>query len=371
MELFGFKKLDITKMRILQLIDSLEAGGAERIAVNFANALSDKVSMSALVATRQEGILKNELHEKVSYLFLNKKRTIDLKSIFRLRSFVKKNNINIVHAHGTSFFLAFLLKLVYPKIKIIWHEHYGARVHQSTMDNLILLFSSFLFSSVFVVNHQLEAWVRKNLFLKKVYFIPNFATLNKAHKNITFLRGTGEKRIVCLSNLKKPKNHIAILIAFNEMKLNDLGWTLHLIGKDYDDNYSNLLKDFISENKLENSIFIYGSQNDIQHILSQATIGVLASTSEGFPLTLLEYGLAKLPVISTNVGYCSLIIKDNFNGLLFDPLSNTHIQEQLRKMISYKVLRDTFALHLQELVLDKYSSDGVIKLLLSKYNGIK
>jgi glycosyltransferase involved in cell wall biosynthesis len=367
MELFGFKKLDITKMRILQLIDSLEAGGAERMAVSFANALSEKISMSALVATRKEGILKNELAEKVSYLFLNKKRTLDLKSILRLRSFVQKNNINIVHAHGTSFFLAFLLKLVYPKIKIIWHEHYGARVYQSRLDNVTLLFSSFIFSSVFVVNHQLEAWARKNLFPTKVFYIPNFATSDHVHKNTTFLRGTDEKRIVCLANLKNPKNHIALVTAFKELKLNELEWSLHLIGKDYDDNYSIVLKDFIRGNNLENSIFIYGSQNDVQHILGQATIGILASTAEGFPVTLLEYGLAKLPVVSTNVGYCPLIVKDDFSGLLFEPRNVSQIKEKLDKIISEKVMRNTFGLNLYNLVVENYSKEKVIVLLLSKY----
>ena len=39
-------------MRIIQLIDSLEAGGAERMAVSYANALSEDIEFSALVATR-------------------------------------------------------------------------------------------------------------------------------------------------------------------------------------------------------------------------------------------------------------------------------------------------------------------------------
>ena len=106
-----------------------------------------------------------------------------------------------------------------------------------------------------------------------------------------------ENVLFVLANLKNPKNHFAILTAFKEIKLDDLGWTLHLVGKDYNDDYSILLKDFIRENNLENSIFIYGSKNDVQHILAQATIGILASTAEGFPVTLLEYGLAKLPVV--------------------------------------------------------------------------
>ena len=141
-----------------------------------------------------------------------------------------------------------------------------------------------------------------------------------------------------------------------------------MIGKEYNDLYFNDLKAFRNINNLQNAVFIYGIQNDIQHILSQATIGILSSTDEGFPLSLLEYGLAKLPVVSTNVGYCPEIIKDNFTGLLFDPLDNLQLQEQLKKMILNKKMRDSFGLHLHELVIQMYSREKGMQLLLSKYS---
>jgi len=132
-------------MRVLQIIDSLEAGGAERMAVNYANALAYELDFSGLIATRKEGPLVSQIKSNVEYLFLDRKSTVDLKLIFRLRSFIYKHKINIVHAHGTSFFIAVLLKLIYPRIKIIWHEHYGSRVSQSRMDNITLFFSSIFF----------------------------------------------------------------------------------------------------------------------------------------------------------------------------------------------------------------------------------
>ena len=354
-------------MRVLQLIDSLEVGGAERLALNYANALTERITLSALVVTRREGALKKQLNDKVSYLLLNKKNALDFTSLLKLKSFVKCHKITIVHAHGTSFFTGVLLKLIYPKIKLIWHEHYGARAEESRWNNLILFFCSIFFSSTFVVNHQLEVWATKNLLTKKNHFIPNFAVFDATVLKETYLKGEKEKRIVCLANLKEPKNHITILQAFAKMNLKDLGWSLHFIGKDYKDDYSLILKNFINKNDLDKFIFIYDSRNDIQHILSQATIGLLASTAEGFPVTLLEYGLAKLPVLSTNVGYCPLIIKDDFSGLLFDPLDIFQLQLQLYKMISVESLRISFALHLQKLVLDNYSKEKVIDLLIMNY----
>lgn len=357
-------------MRIIQIIDSLESGGAERMAVSYANALIGRIEFSGLVVTRKEGPLFNQIDNGVSYLFLEKKKTLDFKAVFRLRNYVRLNKVAIVHAHGTSFFIAFLLKLIYPKVRIIWHEHYGGRVKESITDNFSLFFSSLFFSSIFVVNHQLEAWAKKNLLVKKVLHIPNFTTFEDKNCRITLLKGNDEKRIVCLANLKNPKNHLAILIAFQEMKLKDLGWSLHFIGKDYNDDYSVQMKKFIHKNNLENFIFIYGSKNDIKHILSQVAIGILASTAEGFPVALLEYGCAKLPVVSTNVGYCPLIIKDDLTGLLFDPLNQSQLQQQLNKMISEKSLRDKYGLELQKFVFKNYSKEKVITLLLNKYKTI-
>ena len=355
-------------MRIIQIIDSLEAGGAERMAVNYANALANEINFSGLVVTRKEGPLLGQINDKVSYLFLNKKRSIDLKAIFKLRKFVIENKVEIIHAHGTSFFTAIVLKFTYPKIKIVWHEHYGARANQSRADNFVLLFSSLFFSSVFVVNKQLELWVKRNLFSNKVFYIPNFVTLDSTQLNSTVLKGNVGKRIVCVANLKNPKNHIALLNAFEEIKLNCLGWSIHLIGKDYNDDYSNQLKEFIGANNLQNDIFLYDSKNDIQNILSQSSLGVLCSTDEGFPLSILEYGIAQLPVVSTNAGYCTEIIKDGLNGLLFDPLNNIQLQQQLQKMICNQEYRDQFGLHLYKFVLEEFSMEKGMQLVITKYN---
>ena len=357
-------------MRIVKIIDSLEPGGAERMAMQYANALAARIEFSGLVVTRNEGALDSQIDAKVSYLYLNKKKTVDFKALSTLRNYVIQHNVTVVHAHSTSFFLAFLLKLSMPSLKLIWHDHYGTRTNESVWDNLILIFCSKFFSCVFVVNHHLESWGNKNLLTKKIYSIPNFATFENNVLKETFLQGQDEKRIVCLANLKDPKNHLIILKVFAKMKLNELGWTVHLIGKDYQDSYSMILKNFIYKNNLEEFIFIYDSKNDIKHILSQATIGVLASTAEGFPVTLLEYGLAQLPVISTNAGYCPLIIKDNFSGLLFNPLNSSELELQLQKMISMESLRNSFALHLQALVLANYSKKKVVNVLIHHYKTV-
>ncbi|RUT70367.1 glycosyltransferase [Flavobacterium cupreum] len=354
-------------MRIVQIIDSLEAGGAERMAVNYANILAGKIEFSGLVTTRKEGQLVNLINEKVSYLFLKKEKKIDFKAIFKLRKYLKKNKIDIIHAHSSSFFTAVLVKFTMPGIKIIWHDHYGSRAKESKKQNRILIFASFFFHSVFVVNLQLQEWSRKNMNCKKVIFVPNFLVEQNENPEITQLKGENGKRIVFLANLKKPKNHISILSAFSDLNLKESGWTLHLIGKDYADPYSQELKDFIKSNALENHIHLCGEKSDIKYILSQASVGVLASTQEGFPVTLLEYAAAKLAVVSTNVGYCPELIQDEFNGLLFHPLRDAEIKQQLEKITKTEALREVLASNLHEILVKDYSQETIVEKLIQAY----
>jgi hypothetical protein len=91
-------------MKVLQLIDSLETGGAERIAVTYANELVNHLDGSFLCTTRKEGLLKITIDSRVGYLFLEKRRTFDLLAILRLFKYVNKNKIDMIHAHSTSFF---------------------------------------------------------------------------------------------------------------------------------------------------------------------------------------------------------------------------------------------------------------------------
>jgi len=357
-------------MRILQLIDSLEAGGAERMAVNYANALSESIAFSSLVTTRKEGELKNQVAKKVSYLFLDKKRALDIKAILRLRKHIINNQVQIIQAHSSSFFLAVLVKLSLSGVKIIWHDHYGNRIHERRKKHYILFLASFFFSACFAVNPELQKWILKNLRTAKVFFIPNFTIEDNSIVDKTYLKGEINKRIICLANLKNPKNHIAILEAFCNTQLNDFSWSLHFVGKIYKDDYFYQLKSFIDENDLEESVFFYDSIEDVSFVLSQANIGVLASKYEGFPVSLLEYGHAGLAVISTYVGFCSSLIKNEYNGLLFNPEDSEELKEHFLKLAFDEELQKKLGMNLKTDILKQYSCSEIIKELIAKYNYI-
>jgi hypothetical protein len=120
------------KMRILQLIDTLSAGGAERMAVNISNVLADNGYEVWLCASRTGGALEYFVDEKVNYLQLAKKHGLDIAAFFRLVKLIRKNKITLIHAHSSSVFWAVAAKVFCPGLKVIWHDHLGKRIEEES-----------------------------------------------------------------------------------------------------------------------------------------------------------------------------------------------------------------------------------------------
>jgi glycosyltransferase involved in cell wall biosynthesis len=352
-------------MRIIQIIDSLDAGGAERMAVNYANALANEIEFSGLVATRKEGSLLHQINSKVSYLFLDKKKQLDFEALLRLRSFVLNNKVTHIHAHSTSFFLAFLLKCICPFLKIIRHDHYGNNEFLTTRPHFTLKLTTPFFNGVIAVNQRLKNWSETELNAKNVIYLPNYPVKEMGVKECTLLQGVDGKRIVSLANLRPQKNHFLLLELAKKLKQSHPDWTFHLVGKDFEDKYSSQIKKMIRNYGLENFVFLYGSKQDVGNILSQSDIAVLTSESEGLPVSLLEYGLYKKAVVVTNVGEIPKIVQHGKNGFIVNSNEVELFYQSLVDLIKSETLRSDFGNVLYGTILADYTADGVIKKYLN------
>jgi glycosyltransferase involved in cell wall biosynthesis len=63
---------------------------------------------------------------------------------------------------------------------------------------------------------------------------------------------------------------------------------------------------------------VLGWQGDIEKVLSAADIIILTSDNEGTPLSLIQAGMAGLPVVTTNVGSVPEIVLDGTTGIITD-----------------------------------------------------
>ncbi|TXD81682.1 glycosyltransferase [Subsaximicrobium wynnwilliamsii] len=357
-------------MRVLQLIDSLEAGGAERMAVSIANTLSESIERSYLCATRQEGLLKASLKPEVSYLFLNKTAKIDSAAIMKLKRYIKQEQISIIHAHSTSFFMATLMKLLRPGLKIVWHDHYGNSDYLEARQYKMLRLCSQYFSLILSVNSVLETWAKNHLKCERVSYLSNFATADAAQVLQTELKGTPGKRILCLANLRPQKDHPTLLKAFEIVNSHHPDWSLHCVGQDFEDAYAHSVYELVSQLQLQEQVFFYGSCPDSSAIIHQADIGVLASASEGLPLALLEYGLGGLPIVATNVGDCSSVLPKTLHEFLVPANSPEPLAKQLMVLIADADKRQQIAKLVKGYVLKEFSALAVRDKLMTFYDSL-
>ncbi|MGK4569261.1 glycosyltransferase family 4 protein [Flavobacterium sp. 3HN19-14] len=352
-------------MRILQIIDSLEAGGAERMAVNYANFLAAETGFSALAVTRKESPLKQNLNPEAAYIFLERKSTIDLAAVLKLRKFAIANKIDIIHAHSTSFFIAFLLKMLRPSLCLVWHDHYGDSEFLGNRPSKMLKLAMPFFAGIIVVNQKLKDWAKQELKFKNVIMLPNFPAENEPSSEVVALKGISGKRILCLANLREQKNHHLLLDVAVLLKNSHPEWTFHLVGKDFEDDYSSQIKSLILSNKLDQNVFVYGTINGITSILEQSEIGILTSKSEGLPLALLEYGLHKKAVVVTAVGEIPEIIQNGINGMIVPSGDVKLFYNELLSCIENLELRESMSEKLRQTILSRFSVSAIMNDYIS------
>lgn len=349
-------------MRVLQLIDSLHAGGAEKMAINLYKELNKNGIECFLCATREEGLLKEEIVDFSKYLFLKKRRIIDLQAICSLRSFIKSKNIDIIHAHGTSYFIAFLIKIAFKKkIRLIWHDHYGNSEFLEHRPYKILRFCSKYFDGVVCVNKDLLTWCKSKLLANKYVTINNFVSLPEGKVNSLQLNGSQSFKLICIANLRPQKNHHFLLNVFNEI-VDHYEISLHLFGKDFHDAYSEEIKIKVDE---MSNVYYYGSQKITKGILQQANTGILVSKSEGLPLALLEYGIAGLPVICTSVGEIEDVVGDY--GLLIQHGDKKALKKSIMTYFWDQNLRSQHSKRLNDQISKRYGAEKNIREFIDFY----
>ena len=106
-------------------------------------------------------------------------------------------------------------------------------------------------------------------------------------------------------------------------------------------------------------VTVLGWQSDIERVLSSADMVVLTSDNEGTPLSLIQAGMAGLPVVTTNVGSVPEVVLDGVTGIVTG-LDVQQIADGLEKLVNDKVLRTKLGAAAQEFTLSNF---GVKRLV--------
>jgi glycosyltransferase involved in cell wall biosynthesis len=344
-------------LKVLQLIDSLSAGGAERMAVNIANAFSENSIESTLCVTRKGGILNSFLEKDVNHYVLNKRSVVDVFAFSKLLRIIARHKPDIIHAHSSSYFWAVLAKFLFPRLMIIWHDHQGLREKAKRNHRPLLKFLSRKIDGIIVVNEMLKDWNIKYTHVpeERIIFINNFPDPRiKTHQK----RDADDVKILCLANLRPEKNHPMLIRAFRRVAKELPGFKMHLLlaGNVTDAVQVKAVTNLINQLKLDDNITLLGTVQNTSELLSQVNIGVLSSTTEGLPVSLLEYGMAELPVVVTNVGQCKEVVQGGKCGWVVESRDEDGFAKALSHIIRHPSDAAEKAYNLKERISSIYGA---------------
>ena len=93
---------------------------------------------------------------------------------------------------------------------------------------------------------------------------------------------------------------------------------------------------------------LLGLRHDVARLLRAADVFLLSSVSEGIPVTLIEAMMARVPVVSTNVGGVAEVVADGTTGLLAPSGDDGALADAVERMLDDETMRTQMATAGQE-----------------------
>lgn len=357
------------KISVMQVIDGLAFGGAERMAVNLANSLPRDRFEVHLCSTRSEGPLAAVIHDDVGRLALNRTtRLSEPRAVLNLIRYIRKHDVRILHCHQQTVFLCAAASLLCPSVDIVWHDHWGEAYPKSRWQYRI---ATQRVQAIIAVNDQLAAWARQALGFAedRVHFVRNFVVV-PATKGTPDLPATTGSRIVCVANVRPQKDLLNLVNAIARVARDVPDVQVLVVGNKSDLAYLEKIERAIQEHKLEKNFVLLGARDDVTDILAHSDIGVLSSEWEGLPLSLIEYGMAGLATVATRVGQCSEVLGDGEYGILVSPGDAKSLGDALVSLLRSESARKTLGRKFQRITREEWGPERNIGRIVDIYDAV-
>jgi len=171
-------------------------------------------------------------------------------------------------------------------------------------------------------------------------------------------------RLAMVARFEEPKDHATLLRALARLK--HLAWRLDLIG-------SGPRRDDVRRLALvlgigERVDFVSGVP--VAERLARAQVFVLASRSEGFPLSILEAMRAGLPVVASQVGGIAEAVADGESGILVPPGDPDALGAALRLVLTNCDLRARLGSRGRRRYERHFTFDAMFARTCDLYHGI-
>ncbi len=371
-------------MKVIILINSLGAGGAERSMVEFAKFLHlrDDVNLQIVCLKHKKIGLEKEVENfGISTVYFEGSNNLRSKIKF-VSDIVKNENPDIVHSVLAESNLVLRLSRLFVK---------KGKVIQSLVNTPYSLErkkDSELSWQKFQLAKKVDEWTARltsdiyyHAITKEVYqhYLPLFKIKNNHRiiyrgrkENINEKSSTKNDSFLLINTGRQEfaKGQIDILYALNYIKEKHkiTNINLQILGRE--GQYTNKLLDYVKANKLQDQVKIHGFVNDVEKRLVDADAFIFPSYYEGLGGALLEAFSAKLPCICSNIPVLKEVVGKGDGALFSPPGDYKELAENILKLYRDEELRNKLSLHSYSRFQEAFKIETINNEMLNMYKEI-
>lgn len=362
-------------IKVFQMVLSMKAGGLERVVHELAFRLSGNGMEIHVGCLDEGGALLDDLAARgiPTRVFGKRPVPLDWGLVVRLRRYLRREGIQVLHSHNTGCMLYGALAAAANGGVRRVHTDHG----RSDPDSLKVFLEERIACrgcrGVVAVSHPLAGYLESKVRIprEKIEVIANGVDPERFRLpggdesfRQRFRREAGwcgEDVVLGLTARMDPVKNLPWLVrAFSRLADDHPGVRLLLLG---DGPERETVRRLVAELGLEPKVRLIPWCEDTADYYHCMDILVLCSLSEGTSMTILEAMASGLPVVASRVGGNSELVVEGQTGRLFDPDSEDQFREQLAPLIAQPDLRQALGRRGRERVEAHFGLDG----MLSRY----
>ncbi len=175
---------------------------------------------------------------------------------------------------------------------------------------------------------------------------------------------------IFVGRLVADKGINELVAAFATLSEENTNITLLLVGP-FEDELDPLLPETLSQIEQNKKIITTGYQQDVRPFFAIANALVFPSYREGFPNVVMQAGAMGLAAIVSNINGCNEIVEDKVNGLIVPPKNKKELQSAMENLLLNQSLKHTLGNNARKSISSRFERKQMWQAIYSEYQSLE